>query len=84
MSAFSEILDSSTANAFIAEQRVNSISAEVETIIFAMADVTKKVDEIMTARFWETLDQETKMTLLCIKADMLKTGNELIEANKKL
>lgn len=79
-----EIFDKSTANKFCLNIRTNSISSEVGILVMQAAEICEKIDALNDERFTNEMTDDYRLNLLCIKAALLKCGDEIIECNKKL
>jgi hypothetical protein len=82
---FTEIVNEETANAFIVGQKVNSISNDVHILTKCSAELVSKIDLLLfDETFKKALGQDTEIDLGCLKATLLKLGDQLIETNKKI
>lgn len=81
----SEVVDPETATAYKVGRRINSISNELTILTNGAAEIVMKIDELLfDEKLKSALGQDTEIDLGCLKATLLRLGDELIQANKKI
>lgn len=84
MPKLTDLINPETASAYIVERRLNSLSSELDLIIFSQAEAISKIDVLLLGQYKKELSNEQQFTLLVLKADIAKSIDQLKDAGKKL
>lgn len=84
MPKLTDLINPETASAYIVERRLNSLSSELDLIIFSQAEAMSKIDVLLLDQYKKELSKEQQFTLLVLKADIAKSIDQLKDAGKKL
>jgi hypothetical protein len=85
MSSIRLITDKQSAYEFIVEQRMNSVSSEIDLIIFSQAECAAKIDAILSEQNYKNcLEQNQEIDLGLLSIRLKKQIDELKELSKKI